>query len=909
MSNNTIIKKYINIIKGYKYKKDYLDKEQQIFFRKKIGLFDPLGENVNPLTLRPYENLYSNLIMTYDDGPLKGVAVPVTYKNLAYNWTHYKVYENTLDILDSIRNNQITMLKAGTGTGKTVIAPKIALHAFNFQKKIVCTVPKHVIAKDAAEYAAKCLDVQIGNEVGYYYMGSNKTTDKTMLSFTTPGSLKSKITGSDPYLYEYDCILIDEVHERSVETDQLMLLIKNILIKRPEFRVVAISATIDLEHFKDYFTVKSNFKYKEIEVEGKAFNVDIYYEKEPIKDWINAAANKIVHILKTSESGDILVFITAGGDGRKICDDLQRQTKSLPGINPFCVILEAKGSPELHSYAINEVKYKSHPNMDVSNPYTRKVVMATNVAESSLTVKGIVYVIDSGFSYESAFYPKESANSLLVERISKASATQRKGRAGRTQSGFCYRLYTENEFNNFKDWPVPAIQKTDITSSILDMFLLDYIKNVGDVKNYLNLLIDPPTNDFIFGSLNKLYALEAINNINDDGQITVLGRSIAKFRGLEANYAKCILASYFYHCKNEVVDIISIADELQGRMDYLFDRYSPRNKKMSESEMKKDQLEYERKQNKFHSSYGDYITILNVYQSLKKYMKVNSNQPILENVSGLMRPMGPNAKDWCRDNGISQRIFINRNTKKGGWDKIALKSRKINDTLMKIIRPSQLKLEHFNAYRNDGGRDNINKIKRDIEYERKIIVDADDAKNIFNGGALNVEIDVPRQNRVWTKKIYEIDLFKNIANQGGRIDNILMSFAMGNICNFAKLFDSRKSLYKTCFPIQKSIANLSRDTTLTSKVKPPIVIYHELFILQRQIKLNLTTMIPDKIVEQIKNRYRDFILTCFQKEDPKKIIDEKMGQKGQKVKKGKMGQKFQKKNVYNIRAKKDKRTK
>ena len=260
MSNNTIIKKYINSIKGYKYKNDFLDKDQQKFFKKKIGLFDPLGENVNPLTLRPYENLYSNLMMTYDDGPLKGVAVPVTYKNLAYNWTHYKVYENTLDILDSIRNNQITMLKAGTGTGKTVIAPKIALHAFNFQKKVICTVPKHVIAKDAAEYAAKCLDVQIGNEVGYYYMGSNKTTDKTMLSFTTPGSLKSKITGGDPYLYEYDCILMDEVHERSVETDQLMLLVKNILVKRPEFRVVAISATIDLEHFRDYFTVKSDFK-------------------------------------------------------------------------------------------------------------------------------------------------------------------------------------------------------------------------------------------------------------------------------------------------------------------------------------------------------------------------------------------------------------------------------------------------------------------------------------------------------------------------------------------------------------------------------------------------------------------------------------------------------------------------
>jgi hypothetical protein len=185
---NSLVHKHIKVIKKYKFKNNYLNNNKKDAFKKPIGLYDPYGENINPLTNSPYQNLYSNKSIEYKDGPLKGVSVPMTYKNLAYNWTQLIVYEFVTPILNSVYKNQITIIKAGTGIGKTVIVPKIALQAFNFQKKVICTVPKQLIAEDQATYSSKCLDVNLGEEVGYFYMGSNQTSDKTKLTFTTPGS-------------------------------------------------------------------------------------------------------------------------------------------------------------------------------------------------------------------------------------------------------------------------------------------------------------------------------------------------------------------------------------------------------------------------------------------------------------------------------------------------------------------------------------------------------------------------------------------------------------------------------------------------------------------------------------------------------------------------------------------------
>lgn len=840
-----------SVINNY-IKKPIMNNNIKKLIKEPIGLFDPLGNNINPLTKKPYENIYKDKSMIeYKRGPLEGVKVPKTYKNLAYNWTQLEVYKYLNKIINSIHKNQITIIKAGTGVGKTVLTPKIALQAFNFEKKVICTVPKQIIAKENAEYSAECLDVYLGKEVGYFYMGDNKTMEDTRLIFTTPGSLKSKITRGDPYLNDYSCIILDEIHERSVQTDQLLLMMKDILKKRPEFRLILMSATLDLTIFKDYFTKKSKFTYNEIDIPGHSFEVKVDFLKKPIQDWKSLTIMKIVDILKKSNKGDILIFVKSGADGNMLCEELKRKTKEIPNLNPFCITLEAKTAKEDRNYATKEFNYMSHPNMDPNHPYTRKIVMATNVAESSLTVDGIVYVIDNGYALEASFFPEENARSLIEERISKAAATQRAGRAGRTTNGFCYRLYTEEEYNKFNAFPKPDIQKTDLTSDILDIYLLEYIKTTRDVKKFLNELISPPSKEFILSGLNKLYALGAITDTSDNGKITEMGKALSQFRAIEVNFAKSILASYYYHCKNEVINIILISMQIDGRIDNLFEKYRPRNKKLSDNEIKKEEIEYKKVQKSFYSKYGDYFTILNVYEKLREYMNNNKEE---------------NPKNWCKKNGISSRVFIKKNYKSTSkkwtdWNLIEDKARKINDILRKIVRPPELAKKYYNEYKKDGGIENLNEINKQINNKKNIIIDSD--SNLLE----NINIDRIDnhflQHGGYKAKSYELNLFPNIKMYNSREKNIMMALSIGNITNVAKLIDKKKSIYKTCFPIKKALCKFDPHTTLLTK--PNIVLYNELFKRRQNekiLKLNLVTKINNDIIVNLKKNSKN-IINCL----------------------------------------------
>lgn len=902
---NSKINSYIKKVENYKFNnKNINNNDLKKHFKKPIGLFDPYGENINPLTGNPYENLYKDDVIKYKSGPLKGITVPMTYKNLAYNWTNYGVYNNMLPILDSIKKNQVILVKAGTGTGKTVITPKIALQFFNFQKKVVCVMPKKILAESSAIFAAKCLDVTVGNkiddQVGYFYMGNNQMSTTNKLIFTTPGSLKSVITRNedDPYLSEYDCVILDEIHERSVQTDQLLLMMKPILEKRPEFKLILMSATINLDLFNKYYT-SSKITCGEIIVEGISFNVDIFYEKKPLKDIKGETINKMVHILKTTQSGDILVFVKTGGDGKMLCQALEQATKSLNDINPYCVKLEAKSTSDERKYAENEFAYKSHPDSDPSHPYTRKVVMATNVIESGMTVDGIVYVIDNGSSMEASFYPKENARSLVDSRISKAAAAQRKGRAGRTTNGYCYRMYTEEEFNKFYEYPVPDIQKTDITSDILDIYMLDYVKNNGDMRKFLNNLISPPSEDFIISSLNRLYGLGAISTLDNNGIITPLGQAISKFRAIEVNFAKSILASYEYFCKDDVINIIIIAMKLDSRIDNLFDIQV--NKRLSDKEQKKELEKIKIMHKKlFYSPHGDYITILNVYNALKNYMRRSPYDKNSDNINSTNNSINEkkDPKKWCRDHGISSRTFINRDyPKKSGWDFVGDSAHKLKYILTSIMKPEKNKAlieiepgENFleqdivlpknNLININGGKSNV-KINKKLEpvNSTQNVNSSKNSKKYFPNA--QKFIDYLQENiyssyelkNIYYKERKRISLTDNEKklikkpNEEFRNMKILMSLSLGNITNLAKLVNKKDGKYKTCFPIEKVYAKTDRNSTLSKK--PDLIMYNELFTTSKEnkvLKLNLSTEVPKIIVNELKNKYGNIIKSCFEKE-------------------------------------------
>ena len=576
-----------------------------------IGINDPFGLNINPLTNKPYQNLYQKEIKT-----IKGDILPTTYTNLSRIWTSLLVYQNKDRILEGIVNNQVLLAKAGTGVGKTVIIPKLALHAFDYQEKVITTIPKKIITKSTADFAAKCMDVKIGEEVGYYYKGENMTHRNgkdSKLIFTTTGSLISRMTGNDPLLKDYKCIIIDEAHERSVQTDILLLLLKEALLKRPDLKVVIMSATIDLQIFRNYFP-KKLFSFGEVDA-GNVLSYpiqDIYMEEKP-KDWIKEGVKIIINILKTTDKGDILIFGKSKGDGGKLCQLLEQEIKKIDtkkirvNFNPFCISLASGISKEDEHLATDEIAYLQLED-NKRKKYTRKVVVSTNVAESSLTVDGVEFVIDSGLQFTDGYYPDVKARSLLQETISKASATQRRGRCGRTKPGICYHLYSKKDFEKMRDYPVPDIQKTDLTSYFLDLLRLPYISNVSDLKKLLSRFISPPHQSFIEDGLNTLYTLGCITNKSNTGKLTHLGIIISKFRGLKPEMGKTLVNSYFYRCSGEVSKIIALILLSDGQIEKIFLPYLE-NKRLTPKQQKQVKTKFEKYRQEMTDTKGDIPTL------------------------------------------------------------------------------------------------------------------------------------------------------------------------------------------------------------------------------------------------------------------------------------------------------------
>ena len=748
----------------YEFYDAFLSEEQKPFFEKPIGIYDPRGENLNPLTGQPYQNLYANDVIKYDSGAAEGQTVPQTYKNWAYIWSNLPLYAKAGEIIKSIRENNVTVIKAGTGVGKSFLGGRLCSQAFNFQKKVLMTLPKKLLARKTATDTARTSDVVVGEEVGYMFKGAHevdKGGKQTLITFTTVGTIVRRLTGEDPYLSDYSCIIIDEAHERSVQTDQLILFLKKAMVERKDLKVVFISATLDLDTFKNYY---KDVSFNVVEMgEGTTFPIKEYFEKKPPVDWQKTAMEKVMEILKAKKEGDILVFVKSGADANKMRQYLEPQLKTLEGgENPYLGVLAGKSDPMEEKFATEEFAYKDHPDADPSRPYTRKIIFSTNVAESSLTVKGATFVIDCGLALEDFYDPMKDANALLEKFVSQSAIQQRKGRVGRTKPGECYHLYTEADMKKLSKFPLPSIQKSDLTMDMLDVLKVPYIKTIGDLKKLLASMISPPSKEFVDSGIHNLYINDAITSENDDGTLTDLGRAISAFSGLTIQQARAVLASYYYHCKYDVIPIAVIIGFIQGRIDNLFLDFRPKKGggPMSNAEFKRAAQDYEKKQKKFHSQYGDFMTIHNIYEEFRAYMKIpnelpqnvinrmgqptgygnnggntgmapqmgganlNTNQRNTMNnvvdipIAQLTRKTANDAKKWCLENGIDSRVFVD-NRNKSSWDKVGNEARKISFTLMKLVHPPELKKRYFDEYKREGGPANKRELAAEIAQSKR----------------------------------------------------------------------------------------------------------------------------------------------------------------------------------------------
>ena len=894
---NNIITKYIKLPSDkYVFYDEYLPANLKPSFKKPIGLYDPYGDNINPLTGEPYKNIYSlSKPIKYNSGNAEGSSVLTTYKNWAYIWSNLPLYSIVGKVIKSIRENQVTLIKAGTGTGKSFLAGKMCSQAFNYQKKIIMTLPKKILARDTANTTAQSCDVVIGEEVGYYFKGAyeiNKNGKETKIIFTTTGSLIRKLTGDDPYLSEYSCIIIDEAHERSIETDELILFLKKALKKRDDLKIVFISATVDVDIFKKYY---EDYSFNIVDMGNDTpFAIKDYYEEKKPDDWQKLAVEKVMKILKESTNGDILVFVKSGSDGNKIRQYLEPKIKELKtNENPFMTILEGKSSKQDQEYATKEFNYRNHPDADISRPYTRKIVFSTNVAESSLTVKGAVYVIDCGLALEDLYEPLKNASALLEKFISQSAVKQRRGRVGRTKPGVCYHLYSEAELKTFPEYPIPSIKKSDLTMSILDIMKIEYIKNLKDVNNLLNEMMTPPTKDFVDSAIKNLYSMGAISSMDDTAILTDIGRAMTNFSGLPLPFARAIIASYYYRCKYDVIPIFVIIGLIQGRIDNLYLDYKPKTK-VSNAEYKKEATEYKKKQHKFDDKHGDFLTIYNVYQAFRDFMKlpkifiqnaggsnnnyINTNSNSIISTSSLTKKTFQDAKKWCIDNGISSRIFINmRDT--SHWDKVGDEVRKIDRILMDIVQPAHLRHSNYKDYKKDNGKATLNELKKEniIAINENRTISPENKINLIGGFdddiTNNENVSINIINKVgFTNKKYEVNYFPNVKLFKSKEENILMAISHGLFINIATKMPNNK--YVACYPIEKSYCQVDMNSTLSLKVKPSIMLYYELFMLregQKVLKLNCITKLPMTVSTEMKHLYESYISDCYKKIDMKNI--------------------------------------
>ncbi|RXK38857.1 ATP-dependent RNA helicase DHX8/PRP22 [Tremella mesenterica] len=488
------------------------------------------------------------------------------------------IYKLREQLVQAIRDNQILVVVGDTGSGKTTqMVQYLAEEGFLEKGKLGCTQPRKVAAVSVAKRVAEEVGCRLGAEVGYTIRFEDLTSPETKIKYMTDGMLLRELL-VDPDCSKYSVIMLDEAHERTIATDVLFGLMKKACKRRPDLKLICTSATLDAAKFATYFWGCPIFT-----IPGRTFPVEVLYTKDPEPDYLEAALITILQIHLMEPAGDILVFLTGQEEIDTSCEILYERVKALGPQVPELIILPV--------YAALPSEMQSRI-FDPPPPGARKVVIATNIAETSITIDGIYYVIDPGFAKQNAYDPKLGMDSLIVTPISQAQARQRAGRAGRTGPGKCYRLYTEVAYRNeMLPNPIPEIQRTNLASTILTLKAM----GVNDLISFD--FMDPPPAPTMLTALEQLYALGALD---DEGLLTRIGRKMADFP-LDPPLSKMLIKSVDYGCSEEALTIVAMLQA--GGQVY----YRPKDK----------QAQADAKKAKFHQPEGDLLTLLAVYNGWK----------------------------------------------------------------------------------------------------------------------------------------------------------------------------------------------------------------------------------------------------------------------------------------------------
>jgi len=524
---------------------------------------------------------------TISFGPKSKLSIPEQRQSLP-------IYKLKNELIQAVHDNQVLVVIGETGSGKTTqLTQYLAEAGYTTKGKIGCTQPRRAAAVSVAKRVAEEFGCRLGEEVGFAIRFEDCTGADTVIKYMTDGMLLREML-VDENLSRYSVIMLDEAHERTVYTDVLFGLLKLLLKRRPELRLIVTSATLDADKFSGYF-----FNCNIFTIPGRTFPVEILYAKQPESDYLDSSLLTVLQIHLTEPKGDFLLFLTGQEEIDFACQSLYERMKGLGKNVPELLILP------VYSALPSEMQSRI---FEPTPPGKRKVVVATNIAEASLTIDGICYVIDPGFAKQNVYNPKQRLDSLVITPISQASAKQRAGRAGRTGPGKCYRLYTETAYRNeMSATTIPEIQRINLATTTLSM------KAMG-IKDLLSFdFMDSPSPQALVSAMEELYSLGALD---EEGLLTKLGRKMAEFP-LDPPLSKMLLASVDLGCSDEILTIIAMI-----QTGNIFHR--PREK----------QGQADQKRAKFVQPEGDHLTLLAVYEAWKA-----------KNFSG----------PWCSENFVQSR--------------------------------------------------------------------------------------------------------------------------------------------------------------------------------------------------------------------------------------------------------------
>ncbi|KAH9167219.1 P-loop containing nucleoside triphosphate hydrolase protein [Lactarius sanguifluus] len=448
--------------------------------------------------------------------------------------------------------HQIIVMVGETGSGKTTQIPQFVVYSDMPQTKnklVACTQPRRVAAMSVAKRVADEMDVQLGKQVGYSIRFEDMTEPgTTFLKYMTDGMLLREAM-NDPDLQRYSTIILDEAHERTLATDILMGLLKALVKRRKDLKIIIMSATLDALKFQKYFTIDDPAPL--FKVPGRTHPVEIFYTQEPEPDYVEASIRTVLMIHRAEDPGDILLFLTGEEEIEDACRKIKIEADDLIAQDPdtvgplTCMPLYSSLPPQQQQRIFDPAPSPRVPD----GPPGRKVIISTNIAETSLTIDGIVYVVDPGFSKQKIYNPRIRVESLLVSPISKASAQQRAGRAGRTRPGKCFRLYTERDFmKELEEQTHPEILRSNLANTVLEL-----VK--AGIKDLVRFdYVDAPAPETLMRALEVLNYLAALD---DEGNLTPMGSKMSEFP-LDPQMSKMLIVSPEFHCSQEILAIVAM---------------------------------------------------------------------------------------------------------------------------------------------------------------------------------------------------------------------------------------------------------------------------------------------------------------------------------------------------------------